>query len=149
MVDSADDADARVAAMAGELRVLIAKLGRRLREQTQPGDLTFAQNAVLHRLERMGSATVTTLAKAEGVRPQSMGATVAALQAAGLVVGAPDPADGRQTLLSLTDDCRDWVRAGRAARTDWLANAIRSRVPTDEHQELAAAVDLLRRLLDS
>jgi DNA-binding MarR family transcriptional regulator len=68
---------ARVSALAVDLHGLIGKLKRRLREEAHFGDFTFSQTAVLRRLERDGPATVTTLAKAEGVRPQSMGATVA------------------------------------------------------------------------
>ena len=45
-----------------------------------------------------------------------MGATVAALEAAGLVKGSPDPNDGRQTILSLTPACAARFRTGRAAR---------------------------------
>jgi hypothetical protein len=43
---------------------------------------------------------------------------MAALEAAGLVSGTPDPNDGRQTTLSLTAACRQKVKAGRAARED-------------------------------
>ena len=87
------------AALAAELRVLVGQLKRRLREQSSLGDLTESQIAVLRRLDSEGPATVTTLARAEGMRPQSMGANIAALEAAGLVSGAPDPNDGRQTML--------------------------------------------------
>ena len=74
-----------------------------MREHTRKGELTASQRFALGRLSREGPLTVTALARAEGVRPQSMGATVAVLEAQGLVAGAPDPADGRQTLLSLTE----------------------------------------------
>ncbi len=107
-------------ALAGELRVVIGQLKRRLREQSNLGDLTWSRVSVLSWLDREGPATVTSLARAEGVRPQSMGATVSALEAAGLVTGSPDPTDGRQTILSLTPACPEWIKAGRAAREDWL-----------------------------
>ena len=81
------------AELAGELRVTLSKLSRRLREQAHAADLTGAQKSALLRLERDGPATVTTLARAEGVRPQSMGATVGALESMGLLAGSPDPAD--------------------------------------------------------
>jgi len=128
---------------------VIGKLKRRLREQAHFGDLTWSQSSVLTRLEREGPATVTNLARAEGVRPQSMGATVAGLEEAGLVSGAPDPADGRQTILSLTPACRKMIKAGRAAREDWLFHAIRANLKTAEQGELAKAVELLKRLVDT
>ena len=140
---------ARALALAGELRVLIGKLKRRLREQAHLGDLTWTQMSVLSRLEREGPATVTTLARAESVRPQSMGATVSVLEAAGLVSGAPDPADGRQTILSLTAACRQWIKAGRAAREDWLFRAIRANLAPAEQEELATAIELLKRLVEA
>ena len=139
----------RVSALAGELRVLISQLKRRLREQTHLGDYTWSQAAVLIRLERDGPATVSALARAEGVRQQSMGTTVAALEAAGLVKGSPDPTDGRQTILSLTDTCRELIKAKRAAKEDWLFRAIQTKLSPAEQEELATALELLNRLADS
>jgi DNA-binding MarR family transcriptional regulator len=140
--------EARAMALAGELRVLISQLKRRLRAEAHFGDLTWSQVSVLSHLDREGPATVTTLARAEGVRPQSMGATVSALEAAGLVSGAPDPTDGRQTILSLTAACQEWIKAGRAAREDWLFRAIRAKLAPSEQEELATAVELLKRLVE-
>jgi DNA-binding MarR family transcriptional regulator len=90
---------------------------------------------------------VTTLARAEGVRPQSMGATVSALQEAGLVSGTPDPTDGRQVMLSLTERARGWIKASRSAREDWLSQAIRSNLTAAEQEELEKAVGLLQRIV--
>jgi DNA-binding MarR family transcriptional regulator len=143
-----DPRTARASALVAELRVLIGKLKRRLREQADLGDLTSSQLSVLSHLERDGPATVTTLARTEGVRPQSMGATVAVMEAAGLVSGIPDPSDGRQTIWSLTEAFRERVRAGRAAREDWLLRAIQSKFTPAEQQQLASAVELLKRLVD-
>jgi len=137
------------AALAGDLGTLIAQFKRRLRDEASAGDLTVSQLLALSRLDRDGSMTVTELARAEGMRPQSMGATVAVLEAAGLVGGAPDPADGRRTILYLTPACREMIRAGRAARHDWLSHAIDKKLSTAEQQQLAAAAVLLRRLLET
>ena len=135
-------------ALAQELAALFNKLKRRLREQAHVGDLTPSQTSTLLRLEKDGPATASSLARAEGMRPQSMGAVVAALDAAGMVRGAPDPNDGRQTILSLTDAFRKRIREGRAARQDWLTRAIQARLSPQEQDEVAAAVALLRRLVD-
>ena len=120
-----DIAPPDASALAAELAGVVNRLKRRLREQANLGDFTVSQLSVLHRLERDGPATVTALAQAECVRPQSMGATVAALKEAGVVAGTPDPNDGRQTVLSISDGFGEAVRAGRAARHDWLLAAIR------------------------
>src|ERR1700685_1508239 len=105
----------RAAALAAELHIVMGALKRRLREHGDLGDLTSAQKSVLLRLERDGPTTGSALGRAEAMRPQSMGAIIAALEAAGYVAGAPDPSDGRQTIISLTDHFRNWVSAGRAA----------------------------------
>ena len=137
---------ARTSALATEIRAVVGKLKRRLREQAGVGDLTQSQISVLLRLEREGPATTSGLARLEGMRPQSMGAVIAPLEAAGLVSGAPDPGDGRQTILSLTDACRKWVEEGRAARQDWLTRALQARLSPEEQDRLADAVELLKRL---
>ena len=136
------------ATLAREIRGLVGKLKRRLREQSNVGDLTPSQTAVLLRLENDGPATTSRLARAEGMRPQSMGTVVASLEGAGLVQGAPDPSDGRQTILSLTDAYRQWIGESRAARQDWLFRTIQSRLSSKEQDQLAAAVFLLQRLID-
>ena len=142
-----DRANSGAAALAQDLRGLVGKLKRRLREQADAGDLTPSQTSVLLRLERDGAATTSSLARAEGMRPQSMGAVVAALEGAGLVHGAPDPNDGRQTILSLTERCRQLIREGRAARQDWLSHTIQDRLTPEEQGQLAAALLLLQRLV--
>jgi DNA-binding MarR family transcriptional regulator len=137
------------ARVAGELRVALAALARRLREQADEMDLTRSQSSVLLRLERDGPATATALARAEGVRPQSMAKIVQVLDAAGLVSGAPDPKDGRKTLLSLTDAAREEFRTGRLAKTDWLTKALDTALSDEEIEALGAAAPLLARLAQS
>src|SRR5229473_709716 len=144
---SADPGTAK--ALALDLHAFNGKLKRRLREQASAGDLTPSQTSVLGHLDRDGPATVTALARVEGVRSQSMGATIAVLEAAGLVKGSPDPEDGRQTILSLTPACRELIRSGRAARQDWLLRAIQTKLTPQEQQQLATAMKLLNRLVDT
>jgi DNA-binding MarR family transcriptional regulator len=144
-----DPGASQAEALAADLHTLAGKLKRRLREQASAGDLTPSQTAVLMRLDREGPATVTALARLEGVRSQSMGATVGALEDLGLIKGSPDPADGRQTILALTPACREKIRSGRAARHEWLLRAIQSKLTLDEQAELAAALRLLGRLVDA
>lgn len=135
--------------MASELRVVLGQLVRRLREQAEGADLTRSQSAVLVRLERDGPSTATALARAEGVRPQSMAKIVDVLQDAGLVGGSPDPKDGRKTVLSLTDAAREQFRTGRLAKEDWLTGAIDTTLTAAEVDQLAAATRLLKRLTNT
>jgi len=138
----------RLPTLAGELRVSVGKLIRRVREQTQPGGFTSAQKSVLHRLEQGGPVTVSGLARIESVRPQSMRVTVASLEKMGLIRGKEDPADGRKTFFSLTAACRETLRSGRAAKEDWLVQALQAQLTPREQEQLAAAVELLKRLSD-
>jgi DNA-binding MarR family transcriptional regulator len=135
-------------ALATEIHAISGKLKRKLREQASAGDLTQSQLAVLGHLDRNGATTVTALARMEGVRSQSMGATVATLEAAGMVKGSPDPNDGRQTILSLTPACVALIKNGRAARTDWLLKTIQTKLSAQEQEQLAAAIKLLNRIVD-
>ncbi len=141
--------DTGPSSLASDLRSVVGKLKRRLREQANLGDLTWSQLLVLKRLERDGPATVSTLARAEGMRPQSMSANISALEAAGLVSGAPDPNDGRQTILCVTPACRESIEAARAAREDWLLGAIRTHLTPSEQAYLANALKLLKRIADA
>lgn len=144
-----DSEPARAAVVASELRVVLGQLVRRLRVQAEGSDLTKSQSSVLGRLERDGSATATELARAEGMRQQSMAAIVAALQDAGLVTGSPDPRDGRKTLLGLTDKAREEFRTGRRAKEDWLTSTMNATFTPAELEQLAIGVKLLGRLADS
>ncbi|MDT8912734.1 MarR family transcriptional regulator [Amycolatopsis sp. PS_44_ISF1] len=142
-------AKARTPEVASELRIVLGHLVRRLREQAEGADLTRSQTAVLLRLERNGPSTATALARAEGVRPQSMAKIVDALQEARLVGGSPDPKDGRKTVLSLTGAAREQFRTGRLAKQDWLSGAIDATLTAAEVDQLAAATRLLKRLANT
>ena len=142
-----EPADVQAQTLATELRIVIGQVMRRLREQGMGGDLTPSQQMALSHLERDGPATVTALARAAGVRPQSMGATVTALEAAGWVSGSPDPKDGRQTILALTPACVAMIKTTRTAREDWLFHALQTQLAASEQAELSSAINLLKRLV--
>ncbi len=134
--------------LAAEIRSVYRKLKLRVREHGNGNDLTPSQASVLLRLEKDGSATVSSLARAESMRPQSMSAIVTPLQESGLISGSPDPSDGRQTLMSLTPKCLKWLQEGRAARQDWLTTTISQKLSVDEQETLQAALELLKRLVE-
>lgn len=144
-----DRSNLNVLDLAGDLRTVIGKLRRRLREHGNFGELTPSQMSVLGRLERDGPATVSALARAEGMRQQSMGAIVSSLQTAGFVSGSADPNDRRQTILALTEASREWIKASRARREDWLCRVIQSQLSPAEQEGLAAAVEYLSRIANS
>lgn len=130
---------------AAELSVIAAQLIRRLRTESA---FPAHQLMVLGRLDREGPRTTSQLAVSERVRPQSMAATIADLVGAGLVDRRPDPADGRQVLLGLTDDGVTVLERERRARTSWLAAAIAADLDDADRAVLDEALLLVRRLLD-
>jgi DNA-binding MarR family transcriptional regulator len=134
--------------LAGELRALIGQLRRRLRDATDAGELSWTQIVTLSRIETAGKATVTTLAREEGMRPQSMGAIITTLEQVGFVQGAPDPNDGRQTILSLTPRGQDWININRASRLDWLTRAVETRLTEAQQVQLGEALSLLKKLTE-
>lgn len=122
---------------------------RRLRQIPTGDELTLSESAALARLDRGGPATAATLARAEQISPQSMGATLAALETRFLITRAPDPEDGRRVILSVTDAGLEVLRNRRTARTEQLARALSSGFTPAELEQLAAVAPLLERLAQS
>jgi DNA-binding MarR family transcriptional regulator len=149
MEETSPDTDTTLASLvARELRATFGSLKRKLRQQGGRHDLTSSQVAVVLRLEKEGPSTVSSLARAEGMRPQSMSAVIAALEEMGFVAGAADPSDGRKTLMSLTKACRKSIEDGRAARQDWLAQAIQRKLSPQEQKKVSSVLHLLARLAE-
>ena len=127
------------------LTLAMGQLLRRLRAEGGPGELSLSQAAVLGRLEAAGWATTADLARAEAVKPQSMGATLAGLEQEKLVYRRPHPTDGRQVLFGLTDKGAEARRARKVAKRAWLLTAIGKLEPS-ELQNLKAAIPLIHQL---
>ena len=128
-----------------DLMSAIGQLIRRVRADVNPDALTWSQSAAMAHLEKAGSATIAELARADGVKPQSMGATLTALEQDGLVGRRPDLGDARRVLFSLTEKGVEARRARGAAKHDWLRKAV-ARLGDDERRTLLAAAPLIRRL---
>ena len=132
--------------VAAALRVSIGLLLRRLRQVPAEGELTLPESSALARLDRGGPATPGELAKLEQISPQSMGATLGALEARGLIERHPDPGDGRRAVMSLTVAGRRVLQDKRDKRTQQLAQALSAGFTRDELGLLMAAAPLLERL---
>jgi len=110
------------------------------------GGVTIPEVVALARLDRGGPATAAALARQEQISPQAMGATLAGLEARGLVVRRRDPADGRQIILSITASGQSTLTSRRDARTDLLARTLTAEFTAAEIAQLAAAAPLIERL---
>ncbi len=137
---------ANPARIASELRPVLGHLLRRLRAEHR---FPLSHGAVLGRLDRDGPQSVSDLAAAERVRPQSMAQTVSEMEASGLVSRTPDPDDRRRAMVDLTREGLAALRADRGRREGWLARAIDEELSPQEQELLARASELLRRLADA
>ena len=135
--------------VATALHVSTGLLLRRLRQLKAEGELTLPESAALARLNRGGPTTAGALARLEQISPQSMGATLAGLEARGLVERRPDPADGRRIVLSLSAAGQRMLSDRRSARTRQLAAALAAGFTGTELGQLMTAAPLLERLADS
>ncbi len=133
--------------VAAQLMAGIGLLVRRLRQgQAHIDDLSMPETSALARLDRGGPTTAAALAKVEQISPQSMGATIAALEARGLVERRPDPGDGRRILLAPSTAGLEVLRTRRDARTERLAQVITASCSAADLRALAAAAPVLERL---
>ena len=132
----------------GLVEDLIAATGqllRRMRAESNPVGLTWSQAVALARLEKSGTMTTADLARAEGVKPQSMGATMSGLEKDGLVERQPHPTDGRQALYHLTKHGIETQVQHRLRKREWLASAI-ANLDEQERTSLSVALEVFRRL---
>jgi DNA-binding MarR family transcriptional regulator len=132
------------ARVASELRVVLGQLVRRLRAERS---FPLSHASVLGRLDREGARSVSELAVAERMRPQSMAQTVAELESDGFVGRRPDPHDRRRALVELSPEGHAALDADRREREGWLAQAI-GLLPPGEQAMLGEAVELLRHLAE-
>jgi DNA-binding MarR family transcriptional regulator len=129
---------------ASELRVVLGQLLRRLRAEHR---FPIHHGSVLGRLDREGPVSVSDLAAAERVRPQSMAQTVNELESQALVERSPDPDDGRRALVSLTAAGRETLEDDRRRRVGWLVSAIEE-LPPEDQRALARATSIIGRLAE-
>ncbi len=139
------DTSISLAKTVTELSLAIGQILRRLRAESNPDGLTWSQTMALSRLEKTGPMTTADLARAESVKPQSMGATLAELERDGLVERRPHPTDGRQVLFALTAEGVEARRKRSALKQKWLLAAMAKLDPA-ERQTLMSAVALIKRL---
>ena len=126
----------------------IGLLVRRVRAANTSHDLSWTETAVMGRLARDGPATTADLARAEGMKPQSMGTTIGALEQLGLVERKPHPTDGRQLHIELTAKGAAVRKSARDAKRTWLAHAV-AQLDEEERETLFAAGEIIRRLVES
>jgi DNA-binding MarR family transcriptional regulator len=129
-----------------ELTQAFGLLVRRIRAASTSHELSLTEFAVLARLANDGPATTADLARAEAMKPQSMGTTIAALEEMGLVERKPHPTDGRQMNIELTAKGAALRKSSKDAKRTWLAQAI-AQLDDKERETLFEAGEIIRRLV--
>jgi DNA-binding MarR family transcriptional regulator len=125
----------------------VGLLVRRVRAAAASHELSLTESAVMARLAKNGPATTADLARAEAMKPQSMGTTIAALEERGLVERKPHSTDGRQMNIALTARGTAVRNSAKDAKRTWLAQAI---AQLDEHDQetLFKAGEIIKRLVE-
>ncbi len=108
---------------------------------------SLPESILITRLYREGPTTTAELARLEGMKPPSMGATVRALEKRGLVERKPDPVDGRQVTIELTRHGVDVLTTPHVAKRAWLVQAV-AKLPPADRATLFAAGEIMLRLTE-
>jgi DNA-binding MarR family transcriptional regulator len=120
---------------------------RRVRAAAASHELSWTESAVMARLAKDGPQTTADLARAEGMKPQSMGTTIAALEEMGMVEREPHPTDGRQVNIELTAKGAAVRKSARDQKRTWLTQAI-AQLDEKERETLFAAAEIIKRLVE-
>jgi DNA-binding MarR family transcriptional regulator len=134
-------------AVVVDFTVAVGGLIRRMRSEVRASDLNLSEAAVITRLKREGAMTTAALARAEAMKPQSMGTLVLHLERGGLVRREPHPTDGRQMLITLTEAGLAARHRQQAAKRAWLATAM-ERLSPAELQLLRDVLPVIQRLAE-
>lgn len=124
---------------ASRLRIVVARLSRRLRPTEAGSALTPTQISILFTVARERTLALSTLARIEAVNPTLLSRAVAALADAGLLRRELDPDDRRAVLVHITP-------AGRELRGEIQrerAQLLRSELGGLEREELRALLEAL------
>jgi DNA-binding MarR family transcriptional regulator len=132
--------------LAARLRLAVTRLNRRLRAEADSG-LTASGMAALATIGRRGPLALGELAAVEGVKPPTMTATVAGLEAEGLIARTADEKDRRVSRVALTARGRQRLERARSRKTAYLAARL-ERLEEHQLEQLDQAIGLFELLLE-
>lgn len=132
---------------AAKLRMAIVRTARRLRQEAagETTGLTPTSVAALASIERFGPLTPSELADIERVKRPTVTRTLGCLEREGLIERAPDPADGRSSLIAVNAAGRERLRRLRGRKNAYLARHMRDLSAT-EIETLERAAEILDRM---
>jgi DNA-binding MarR family transcriptional regulator len=132
--------------LTSRLRMVVARLSRRLRRESNEG-ATPSQLAALATIERHGPITLGDLAGHERVRPPTMTRIVAGLEDTELVRREIDPTDRRVARVTITPAGSRLLARSRTRKDAFLASLLEHLDP-DELAVVERAVPILERLIE-
>ena len=132
--------------VANQLRPVLLRLSRELRQETEQLGVTSRQVTLLWLIRGNPGMSLRELAAEERISAPALSGHVDRLEKAGLLERARDVTDRRRVGLALTDDGERLLKRVRARRTTWLADRLRD-LDDDELAAVEAAIDPLGRLL--
>lgn len=112
-----------------EVRIVraVLLLTRRLRRSVPDGHPTGSSLALLASLHRHGPMDAVTLARSEGLKPQSLTRLLVRLEDEGLIERPTDPEDRRRQRIGVTPTGAAALGQAMLQRREWLADAIARR----------------------
>lgn len=133
--------------MDSDIRLAVARLARRMRQERAETDLGPSQLGVLAALDINGAQTLGDLSAQERVTAPSMNRTVNLLEASGLLERTSSPDDGRKVIIDLTEAGRELLAETKRRRDAWFGERLAS-LTDDERATLEAATPVLRKLAE-
>lgn len=135
-------------AEARALRLAIGRVARGIRRLFVDGGegLAFLELGILDRLDRTGPCSPGTLSGGEGVTGPAIAGTLRHLESLNLVQRSPDPADGRRTIVTLTEQGRRSLRERDSVVLRRLHEVLEGKLDAFERDTLAAAARILERI---
>jgi DNA-binding MarR family transcriptional regulator len=137
-------ATATAPTLESQLRLVVLRLSRRLRQQTA-GDVTASQISALSTIAKHGEVSLGELAAIERIAPPSMTRIAARLEEQGLVERRVDATDRRVARVAVSSAGEALLVETRTRRDAFLAARLQEFSP-EEQAIIAAAVPLLERM---
>ena len=131
---------------ASRLRLAIVRTARRMRQEAG-ADLSPTLAAALGTIDRHGPLTPSELAEVERIKRPTATRIAATLESEGLITRAPDPADGRASLLNISPAGRALLRSLRKRKNAYLSRRLRALDDADV-EALERAAEVLERMLE-
>ena len=130
--------------VAARLNLIVGRLMRTIRQHAAAG-LTPSQLSALVTVDERGPLRISALATQESLGAPAATRVVASLEEAGLVMRSSDPDDKRASLIALTEDGSETLKALRQERATGLGAQLDA-LSEPERRLLERALPVLEKI---